>query len=285
MRFNWVFVSAVIASGALAQQARPTKGAPAGNEMVVAVTRSGSYLTGGLGGARKAAEGSAYIEQIAWLSPSGDWKRLPCDRKSLKGCLQFEHDYLKKSHSYIVVSADGRGAAIHAEPTALSECYNYSGKGTYEGGVIRDTAIAADSTESFTEGESAKRITPENPTAILKAIAKRAPDRNYEAKSLRVYSVTLEGQSLTVVQHAFEDNGADGLLFGIGVMQEGQFQFQHWKADIDDEEERVLGVIHTKGGRDFLITSVSDPESQVFRIYGIHKGKLTMVFEGGGSSC
>jgi hypothetical protein len=30
---------------------------------------------------------------------------------------------------------------------------------------------------------------------------------------------------------------------------------------------------------------VCDPESQKFRVYGIRGGKLTMVYEGGGSSC
>ena len=44
-------------------------------------------------------------------------------------------------------------------------------------------------------------------------------------------------------------------------------------------------MIHLKSGKDFLVNSVTDPESYFFRIYGIKDGKLTKVFEGGGGGC
>jgi hypothetical protein len=50
-------------------------------------------------------------------------------------------------------------------------------------------------------------------------------------------------------------------------------------------EERVLGTIRLKSGRDFLITVVPDPESQSFRVYGIRDGHLALIYSGGGSSC
>lgn len=54
---------------------------------------------------------------------------------------------------------------------------------------------------------------------------------------------------------------------------------------MDDESELVLGTIHLKSGQDFLVTTVSDSESQSFRIYGMKDGLLTRVYFGGGSSC
>jgi hypothetical protein len=47
----------------------------------------------------------------------------------------------------------------------------------------------------------------------------------------------------------------------------------------------VLGTIHMKSGRDFLITTVSDPDSQSFRVYGMVSGRLALIYSGGGSSC
>ena len=74
-------------------------------------------------------------------------------------------------------------------------------------------------------------------------------------------------------------------IFAIGTMDQGWFHILHLKKNTEDEAERVLGTIHLKSGRDFLITTVSDPESQWFRVYGIRDGHLTLIYEGGGSSC
>jgi hypothetical protein len=59
----------------------------------------------------------------------------------------------------------------------------------------------------------------------------------------------------------------------------------HWKENTRDEEERLLGTIRLKSGREFLITVVTDPESQSFRVYGIRGGQLQLIYSGGGSSC
>jgi hypothetical protein len=68
-------------------------------------------------------------------------------------------------------------------------------------------------------------------------------------------------------------------------MQKHHFHLDFWKKNTVDESEQILGIIHLKSGRDFLLTTVSDPESHFFRIYGIRDGHLTLVFSGGGSSC
>ncbi len=75
------------------------------------------------------------------------------------------------------------------------------------------------------------------------------------------------------------------LIFAIGALDKGQFRLLHWKQNTSDEDEVMLGTIHLTNGRDFLVTSVTDPEGQWFRVYGIQQGKLAMVYSGGGSSC
>lgn len=70
----------------------------------------------------------------------------------------------------------------------------------------------------------------------------------------------------------------------IGTMEDGAFHVSHWN-DSDGEDEQILGSVRLKSGRDFLVTTVSDSESQSFRVYGIRNGNLTLIYSGGGSSC
>jgi hypothetical protein len=39
-----------------------------------------------------------------------------------------------------------------------------------------------------------------------------------------------------------------------------RFTILHWKENTGDEDESMVGVIRLKNGREFLITSVRDPE-------------------------
>jgi hypothetical protein len=68
-------------------------------------------------------------------------------------------------------------------------------------------------------------------------------------------------------------------------MDQDIFQILYWKENVGDEDEVVVGTVHLTNGRDFLITTVIDPEGQWFRVYGIRQRKLVMVYSGGGSSC
>lgn len=69
-------------------------------------------------------------------------------------------------------------------------------------------------------------------------------------------------------------------------MKQGQFHLLAWQNETNsDENEQILGVIHLTSGRDFLVNTVSDPESQYFRIYGIRDGQLKLIFKGGGGGC
>ena len=121
------------------------------------------------------------------------------------------------------------------------------------------------------------------------------PSKLDSTVELRIYKVQLEEKSFFVVQRAFQDfasdpkydtgKGAMKFIFAIGSQENGRFQVLYWKDDIEDEKEQVLGTIHLKSGRDFLITTISDPESQIFHVYGMRNGKLSLVYSGGGSSC
>jgi hypothetical protein len=194
-----------------------------------------------------------------------------------------------------VVSADGRGAAVRVKEMALDdECFGYGGKGTFSGNSIFYAAVAAESSESFISGKPARRLAEPQAGPIRKALAESVGGKLVSTKDMRVYSVQLENRELFVVQRAFQnyaevpDIGPQEptpFIFAIGSMRQGHFHLLFWKENTVDESEQILGLIHLKSGRDFLVNTVSDPESQFFRIYGIRDGKLSLIFFGGGGGC
>jgi len=116
------------------------------------------------------------------------------------------------------------------------------------------------------------------------------PKRFHFTKQLRLFALRLEGQDMFVIQRTFADiatqeNGPPEFIFAIGTMDQGRFHVLWWKQNTEDEEERLLGTIRLKSGREFLVTVVNDPESQSFRVYGIRDGQLLLIYSGGGSSC
>jgi len=118
-----------------------------------------------------------------------------------------------------------------------------------------------------------------------------APSKLDPTLHLRFYSLQLEGKDLIVLQWSTADfidkpqERSVKRIFAIGTLSQGHFNLLHWKQNTEDEDERILGTLRLKNGREFLVTTACDPESQRFRVYGIRDGKLTMVYEGGGSSC
>jgi hypothetical protein len=287
---TWLVLGASIA--AWPQQSPSTPRLDA-DVVLTAVSRDDGVLVGGIGLRRKLGPGKLIIEPLAKLDSSGSWRGFDCDGNHQDGCRKFEKEYLSKHHTYTVVSADGRGATVNAAPIRLDECFDYTGKGTYSGASIGGTAIAASSTEMFTTGSSARLLTDHEFAPIRKELSALIPSKFDSARELRIYSVYLEGQSFFVIQRAFQDYGYKPgyetvrlrLIFAIGAMHQGRFHLLQWKKNVDDENELVLGTIHLTNGRDFLITTVSDPESQSFRIYGISAGRLIVVYSGGGGSC
>ncbi len=267
---------------------------------MVAVSRKSDVVSGGIGIGQRANNEKVYVEPIVWLTPAGDLKAIRCDWNHPQECRAFNASYLKKPHSYTVVSSDGRGAEIDVNQMRLTpaddpqDCFGYGGIGTSSGVSIADTAIASSSTELFTDGEPARRLSGQAAEQIRKSLAALVPAKLDSLSHLRFYSLHLEGKDLIVVQRAYKDyaptSGRDprepmSLIFAIGTMQEGHFHLFFWKKNTEDEDESILGVIHLKSGKDFLVNKVSDPETYSFRVYGIRDGKLTLVFSGGGGGC
>jgi hypothetical protein len=279
----------VVSITALAQQ---PLGLPAKDEnvMVAVVSRDGSMLSGGIGTGKRTRNGTIDVELLGWLSKTGEWKSHPCAKDYSKRCVKFAHGYLAKSHTYIVVSAEGKGATIHSAPVTLSECFDYTGTGTYSGAPIATSAVAAGSADFFADSSPALLLNNESSAPTRKALGRLVPKELDSIERLRIFSVRLEGRNLTVVQRNYSDfaDRAEhryAYLFAIGTLSQGSFHILHMKQNTEDEEESLLGTVSLKNGREFLITAVSDPESHSFRIYGIQSGKLTMVYSGGGSSC
>jgi len=287
--FKWLLLGASVTALAQGQTAVSAPDEPV---MLAAVSRDSGTLSGGFGPGRLLAPGKLKVEPLALVTPTGEWEGFDCGWDRRKGCRKFEKAYLSKPHIYTVVSADGWGATVNSAPTTLDECSVFTGSGTYSGAPINGTAIAASSTEMFTTGPSARRLASQEAAPIIKAISALVPAKLDSTKELRIYSFSLEGQDLLVVQRHYRDYATNpnfdqslGLIFAIGTMTQGHFHLLHLKENTKDENELVLGTIHLKSGHDFLITTVNDPESQLFRIYGIKDGRLTLVYSGGGAAC
>lgn len=276
----------IAAAASLGQQSVP--GVEHAEVMLAAVSRDEDLLRGGIGPRKWTGRGTVGVEPLAFVTEAGEWSSIPCSTDNQKSCLKFQREYLSKSHDYTVVGPDGKGATVRSKPTTLSECFDYGGAGTYSGGAIEKSTIAASSTEMFTDSEAAHPVGREDALFIRKLLTALVPKKLDSPDGVRVLSVDLEDKELYVLQRAFEDTPDGGhrfLIFGIGVVEPHRLHLLYWKENTADENERVLGTIRLKSGRDFLITVVSDPESHSYHVYGIRDGKLTLIYAGGGSSC
>jgi hypothetical protein len=243
--------------------------------------------------------GNVYVHPLAWLSADGNWNAIQCDYDHPKECQRFGRDYLSKPHSYTIVSADGLGAQVHVEHMSLNspeDCFSYGGEGTISGAAIRFAGVGASSEEIFRPGPPARRVPGAEADKVRNAYAAVAGDTLDSPKELRVYSIEIEGRQLFVIQRAFEDysekpeykhgnSGSSYPILTIGTMKDGKFRMLIWKEKDSDEQEEIIGLVHLKNSRDFLIDGVTDPETYSYRIYGIRDGKLALVFKGGGGGC
>lgn len=290
-QMGWLVVSTMLA---VAQSQTPAP-APPVRSMVIAVSRDQSVLLGGVGGKDLAKDGTVQVEIMAYVTSTGEWSSHPCAQNYTKQCESFARQYLSKPHRYTVVSADGRGTEVLSMPVTLDECYDYTGVGTYPGASLHGTAIASDAPEFFAEGSAVTQVSPGDAAPIRNALRKFVPSKLDSLLELRLYRVELEGQQFIVAQRAYQDwasnpkydtgQGALKMIFGIGKYEAGQFHLLHWKKNVEDLNEQIIGKVRLRSGKEFLITSLSDPESQTFHVYGIRDGKLAIVYAGGGSGC
>jgi len=255
--------------------------------MIAVVSRD---AIGGLGPSARTKPGTVEVEPVALLAESGEWQAIPCKSGTGEGCKKFARDYLSKRHTYAVISAEGTGITIHTAPVTLSECFGYSGGGTYSGGHIAKSAIAASSSDLFDSAVAPKVVAPSEAARIRKALRPLVPKHLDTVEDLRIMHLQLEALDLLLVQRAYADNidpknFVRKYLFMVGRVEQGRFHVLQSKQSMDDVEEGLLGTIRMKNGKEFLITTVSDPESQSFRVYGVRDGHVVLVFQGGGSSC
>jgi hypothetical protein len=297
----WIFLLCSIPIFSPAQQPQAAPPARDTDVMVIAVSRDDAVLTGGIGNGRLAEPGRVGVEPLTWLTSSGEWKAIRCDFDHPRECRKFESEYLKKPHTYTVVSANGRGAAIRVKQMHLSledadECFGYGGKGTYSGALIAGASVAAESEDLFASSEPARGLPAHQAEAVRKAFALAVGNKLDSMKALRVHPLQLEGRKMFAMQRTYQDvhvssssNHAQGeppyLVFALGSMENGRFHLLFWKENTEDENEQILGTIHMKSGMDFLVNGVSDPETQFFRVYGIRGGKVALIFSGGGGGC
>ena len=162
--------------------------------MVVAVGRDDSVLAGGISTGKIKPNAEVDVVPLAWLSPSGEWRGISCDENHPQNCRTFEREYLKKPHTYDVVSADGRGAKVKVEQMALDhECFGYGGQGTYSGAPIAYATVAASSPDIFTVGDSAKRLTNPDAEPVRKAFAATVGDKLDSTVELRILFLAVRG--------------------------------------------------------------------------------------------
>jgi hypothetical protein len=289
MSHLWIWLPLIASAAILVQHPVPAP-SPEADVMLAAASRDESMLAGGIGSAKWTGRGTVVVEPLARLTPSGEWKSLPCATGDRKSCLKFEREYLSKPHAYVVITPDGKGATISAAPTTLSECYDFGGTGTYSGAPVARSAIAASSDQLFAASTPPRSLGEEEGTAVRKALASLVPKQLDSTQQLRIFALRLEGHDVLVVQRAYADiatpqDERPKFIFALGTINQGSFNVLHWKQNTEDEEERLLGTICLKSGREFLISVVSDPESHSFRVYGIRDGHLALIYSGGGSSC
>lgn len=280
-RWGWLLLGA---SAALFAQTP----APSPNEIMLAtVSRDTSMLSGGLSSSRWTGRGTVVVEPLVRLTATGKWKEIPCDPYTPKDCRKFAREYLSKPHTYTVISADGKGATIRAAPTKLSECFDYSGTGTYSAPPIARSAVAASSPEWFEDSPPLQAVSAEQGRAIRKALAAFIPKRLDSTTGIRLLAMRLGARDLLILERAFVQTATSRLkfVFAIGTWDQSRLRILRWQQDDEDREERVLGTIALKGGHQFLVTVVNDPESHSYRIYGFQDGSLRLVYSGGGSSC
>lgn len=266
--------------------------------ILAAVSRDGSVLTGGISTGIRTPEGIADVEQIAWLTPGGLWQDLPCNYHwvtdaDIAHCRKFAESYLGQFHTYTIVSAEGEGATVQSPPARLTSCASFTTRGIYSGKPIERTAIAASDPAAFLPSPPVEPVGGLRYQQTLAAFAAASPIPLNTLAGIRLYRTRWNGHSLILVERSFTDFSSASpsvvpnvkLIFAIGEITHGHFHILFWKHDTEDDNEQVLGTITLKSGKEFLITSVNDPEAQFFRIYTLRHGLIQRVFSGGGSSC
>lgn len=305
---------------ARAQESRAQESRDAGSAaqaaesvLLVAVSRQDALLADGIGSGRFLPPGVIDVEPIARITPDGRWLALPCATAAPNpasdmvigagnsydpgsACQQFVHGYLNQIHSYTVVSSYGFGLSLTAYPlnpaADPATCLNLDGTGSYMGSSMPYSAVAAPDAAAFTPAQQFVRLRGKAYRSALAHFAAVAPiPLASMQQGVRFYAVSLDGRQLIVVERSFTDFSSTApsivanlpFVLAIGEMAGGHFHLLFWKRNLEQESEQLIGNLKLRSGQEFLVTSVNTSEAQFFRVYGVRRGEVQMVFEGGGS--
>lgn len=289
---------ALLASPAGFAAPKPSAAQPPHSVMLAAVSRDNSVLNGGISTGIRTLPGIANLEQIAWITPSGEWLDLPCNYHwvtdvDIARCRDFAASYLSQFHSYTIVSAEAFGDTVQSAPAQLDNCDSFATHAIYSGRPVERTAIAASDRSAFLPGSPLRPVGGLDYQQTLAAFAAASPVHLTTLSGIRLYRTLWNGRALIIVERSFTDFSSSNpsvvpnvkLIFAIGDITDGRFHVLFWKHNTEDDNEQVLGTVTLKNGKEFLLTSVNSPEAQFFRAYAIRDGHIQMVFSGGGSSC
>ena len=293
------FISSTIGFAQLAASTgKPADTSPGSDRvMIVAVAHDASLIGGGISSSNFLLPGIAGVEPIAWITAEGNWIQLDCTEAKSQACEKFDRTYLSQPHDYSVISSDGHGTTVHVQRMELDqECFGMSGRGKFSAGAIRSGAVAAETSDLFSVGAPAHRLPESDAAPKLKALAQAVGSKLDSTEEIRVYAVNLDGHDLLIFQRAYQDWANKPkyappdapqfeFVFAFGTMDGSKLRILQWKENTGDDNEQILGVIHLRGGRDFLVSASSNPEGNEYRVYGYSGGNLVIVFHGGGGEC
>ena len=280
--------------GLLPQATPPGKSSASIHEKqatLLAVVKDWAFEAGYTGGWPSATPSHVPVELLAVVTASGNWidPTLRCREEDNAGCKEFLEQYLNRAKDYTVLTLPGRGSTVHVEPVdKLDDCYDFWSTGTLSSGNTGDAAIASDHLALFDTSPAWQNASRSEIAIVRAGLLGLGPKKVKEFDGVQVRKIQIEGQMYFVAERHSTTHRRYGIVFSIGRIEQGRFDLVRWNdegGEDGDTVESALGVIRLKNGREFLITTESDPEGQTFYAYGIRNGHLQIVFQGGGSSC
>lgn len=172
--------------------------------------------------------------------------------------------------------------------TKVGDCYDFSSSGTLSTFGIGGSAIASDHPEFFAASPVLQGASPAEITIVRAGLLSLGEKKVRKFEGVQVRKVQIQGHAYFIAERHSTAHRSLGIAFSIGRIEHGRFELIRWNdggGEDGDTVESALGVIRLKSGREFLVTTESDPEGQRFYAYGIKGGRLQIVFKGGGSSC
>jgi hypothetical protein len=258
---------------------------------VLAVVKDWASLAGNIGGWPDAVPPQVPVELIANVTASGNWidLTLQCRYEDNSGCAYFLKHSLNRARRYTVITAPNQSETVVVSPvTQIGDCYEYSSSGTLSRSQAGNAAIAADAPDLFDTPPKLQTASPSEIAIVHAGLLHLGPQQVQSTSDIQVRKAQLEGETFFIAERHSTAKQQFGIVFAIGRIQQGQFKIARWNeqgGENGDTVESVLGVIRLKNGREFLLTTESDPEGHRFYVYGVKNGMLQMVFKGGGSSC